>query len=82
VSEGTLGILSRRQENALFILCVRLRSFLFAVFLFLIVRTVGMKFRLLMGEYISSGTFLSESANEPTKIPKDKIIRIIRQENN
>lgn len=41
VSEGTFGILPRKLENAVFMLCVRLRSFLFAVFLFFIVRTAG-----------------------------------------
>lgn len=41
VSEGTFGIFPRKLENAVFILWVRLRSFLFAVFLFFMVRTAG-----------------------------------------
>ena len=41
VSDGTLGIFSRKHVKALLILCVLLRSFLLAVFLFLIIRTAG-----------------------------------------
>lgn len=63
MSEGTFGIFPRKLENAVFILWVRLRSFLFAVFLFFMVRTAGFALYpiLLIGKNNSSEDLFSGS---------------------
>lgn len=46
MSDGTFGMQSRKYENAELMLCVRRRSFLFAVVLLFTTRTNGIGVRL------------------------------------